>query len=73
MESSWRERLQRYLVEAIEAGELVESAPAGQLVDLLLSVAFGQQVEAVLKPSLHVLAAKSAMLVEACLGPWRAA
>ena len=68
--SMWGGRVRRHLTEAVDDGELVRDVPVDCLADVLLSIAIGQQVHAVLDADQddpqHQLA-----LVQHCLEPWR--
>jgi len=72
LEREWRERLTGYLDQAVSDGELITSTPVADVVDLLMSITSGQQVEAVLKPELPTITSKSELLLDICLRPWRA-
>ena len=59
------------LEEAIEDGDLQADAPVGDIVRLLASITYGQQVYQVTVP--ETSAAEHLRLVEALLHPWRTA
>ncbi|WP_250034949.1 TetR/AcrR family transcriptional regulator [Paractinoplanes maris] len=65
----WGARLRRHLAEAVDDGDLVAGVPADCLAEVLLSIAVGQQVHAVLDGARtdpqHQLG-----LVRHCLTPW---
>ncbi|GAB2607022.1 TetR family transcriptional regulator [Paractinoplanes abujensis] len=66
----WGDVVRRQLTEAVEDGELRPGVPVAALADVLLSVAIGQQVHAVLAaPATDPEGALT--LVEHCLSPWR--
>jgi AcrR family transcriptional regulator len=66
----WGNRLRSLLREAIDDGSLIPATPVDGIVDLLLSVAMGQQVHAVMGTPLRD-PARQLGLVEQCLAPWR--
>ncbi|GAA0484051.1 TetR family transcriptional regulator [Paractinoplanes deccanensis] len=68
----WGGRLRTHLHEAVEDGDLVRGTPVDGIVDLLLSLAIGQQVHAVMGTPLTAPARQLA-LIEHCLAPWRPA
>lgn len=65
----WRERLTGRMREAITAGELRADTPVDAVVDVLLSISMGQQVEWVTRASLSDERRQTA-LVETVLTPW---
>lgn len=68
--SMWGGRVRRHLTEAVEDGELVRDVPVDCLADVLLSIAIGQQVHAVLDAGQDDPQRQLA-LVQHCLKPWR--
>ncbi|MEU8819547.1 TetR family transcriptional regulator C-terminal domain-containing protein [Actinoplanes sp. NPDC048796] len=66
----WGGRLGHHLREAVDDGELTAGTPVDGIVDLLLSIAVGQQVHAVMATPL-MDPARQLALIEQCLAPWR--
>ncbi|MCO8274249.1 TetR/AcrR family transcriptional regulator [Actinoplanes sp. TRM 88003] len=66
----WGARVRRHLGEAVEDGELVRHLAVDCLADVLLSIAVGQQVHAVLDAEAADPQRQHA-LVQHCLKPWR--
>ncbi|WP_250008629.1 TetR/AcrR family transcriptional regulator [Actinoplanes sp. M2I2] len=66
----WGARIQRHLAEAVDDGELVPDVPADCLAEVLLSIAVGQQVHAVLDAE-RADPQRQLALVHHCLMPWR--
>ena len=65
----WRNRMAAFINAAAETGELRADTPVAALVDLLSSIATGQQVEFVTRSELGGEERQLA-LVEHCLRPW---
>jgi AcrR family transcriptional regulator len=66
----WGDLVRRHLTEAVEDGELRPDVPVASLADVLLSVAIGQQVHAVLASPTAGRDFQLA-LIDHCLSPWR--
>ncbi|MEV4348495.1 TetR/AcrR family transcriptional regulator [Actinoplanes sp. NPDC049596] len=66
----WGGRLRTHLQEAIEDGDLAPETPVDGIVDLLLSLAVGQQVHAVMRTPLTDPVRQLA-LIDQCLASWR--
>lgn len=70
VERRWGELLTRHAGEAIDDGTLRADTPVPDLVDTLLVLTAGQQVEYVVRTSIGV-AARQWSLIEHSLRPWR--
>ncbi len=66
----WRELLQKHLGEAVADGVLDAAIPLDDVIDVILTIAVGQQVNAVMASPLGEPARQLAMIAN-CVRPWR--
>lgn len=66
----WGGQMAEHFREAIEDGEIVPSIPIADLVDALLTICLGQQVNAVMSAPM-VNPTRQLAMIDHCLLPWR--
>ncbi|GIF04287.1 TetR/AcrR family transcriptional regulator [Actinoplanes siamensis] len=66
----WGGLLRHRFTEAVEDGELDPSIPAADVIDVVLTICLGQQVNAVMAPPM-VDPGRQLAMIDHCLRPWR--
>ncbi|MBG0567239.1 TetR/AcrR family transcriptional regulator [Actinoplanes aureus] len=65
----WHDLLGRHLAEAVQDGRLDPGTPVDDVIDVLLSIAVGQQVHAIMGSDLAD-PARQLRMIDYCLRPW---
>ena len=70
VDEHWHQLLGRHLTEAVADGRLAADTPIEEVIDVLLSIAVGQQVHAIMGSELAE-PARQLRMIEHCLHPWQ--
>ncbi|WP_328467826.1 TetR/AcrR family transcriptional regulator [Actinoplanes sp. NBC_00393] len=69
VDEHWHDLLRRYLAEAVQDGRLDPGTPVDEVIDVLLTIAVGQQVHAIMGSELAE-PARQIRMIDLCLRPW---